>query len=39
MKCPRSQAKNKICSAVEQILEEFGVPHVRGIAKSHDFIQ
>ena len=24
---------------VDQILEEFGVPRVRGIAKSNDFIQ
>ena len=34
-----SSQEQNLQRTVEQILEEFGVPHVRGIVKSDDFIQ
>ena len=37
---PKISSQEQILQCtVEQILEEFGVPRVRGIAKSDDFIQ
>ena len=34
-----SSQEQNLQRTVEQILEEFGVPHVRGIVTSDDFIQ
>ena len=40
LEVPKISSQEQILQrTVEQILEEFGVPRVRGIAKSDDFIQ